>query len=389
MYIQRSIEGAILSAATEYPVITLLGPRQSGKSTLAQNLFPTKLYVNLEYPDDRAKIQYDPRGFLASIPAEGVIIDEVQRLPEILSYIQGFVDNDRANGRFILTGSHQLELHQALAQSLAGRTALMKVMPFSLKEIKTTALDYSLNELMYRGGYPTLYRQSMDVRRYYQEYIATYVEKDVRQMIQIKDLSMFQKFLVVLASRVGQLIDYHGISNDLGISANTIKHWCSVLEASFIVFELRPYFDNIGKRLLKSPKIYFYDTGLLCALLGINQVEQLAAHPLRGAIFENFVILDLMKDQYNHWLNPDFYFYRDHSQNEVDLLCKKAMHLVPIEIKSSQTFHLDFLKGIEYLHKTIPQKVVGGYVIYAGSPAPMKQYQLLNYENAGDVIFKE
>ena len=191
MYIQRTIESAIISAATQYPVITLLGPRQSGKSTLAKNLFPNKLYVNLEYPDDRAKIQYDPKGFLASIPDEGVIIDEVQRLPELLSYIQGFVDNTRINGKFILTGSHQLELHQALTQSLAGRTALMNVLPFSLKEIRSTEKDYSLNELMYRGGYPNLYGQPMDVRRYYQEYIATYVEKDVRQMIQIKDLSMF------------------------------------------------------------------------------------------------------------------------------------------------------------------------------------------------------
>jgi len=387
MYIKRLVEDSIQKAILQYPVVTVLGPRQSGKSTLLQHLFPERLYVNLEYPDERLKIEYDPRGFLNTIPPEGVIIDEIQRLPELLSYIQVEVDVKKKNGLFILTGSHQLALHEAISQSLAGRTALIKLLPLAIKELESVK-KYSIDDLMWMGGYPKLFNESVDVRRYYQEYIATYVERDVRQMIQLKDLNLFQKFLMILASRVGQLLDYQSISNDIGVSVHTIKQWCSILSASFVSFELRPYFENIGKRLLKTPKVFFYDTGLLCALLGIHQLEQLRVHPLRGAIFENLAVIEIMKLYYNQWYQPELYFYRDHHQNEVDILLKNAQQYIPIEIKSAQTFHPEFLKGLNILHKWAPEKFAGGYLIYAGASQALGNYQLLNILNLHDELLR-
>jgi len=378
MYIKRLAEKNIELALAQYPVVTILGPRQSGKSTLIKQLYPERLYVNLEYPDERLKIEFDPRGFLEGIPENGVIIDEIQRLPELLSYIQAYVDAKNTNGLFILTGSHQLALHESISQSLAGRTAIIKLLPLALKELESFRTKYSLDQLMWMGGYPKLFKQQTDVRRYYQDYLATYVERDVRQMIQLKDLSLFQKFLIILASRVGQLLDYQSISNDVGVSVNTIKQWCSILAASFVSFELKPYFENIGKRLLKSPKIYFYDTGLLCALLGIHQVEQLMAHPLRGSIFENLVVMEMMKMYYNSWYQPELYFYRDNHQHEVDLLLKKVDQYILMEIKSSQTFHPEFLKGLNYLRALAPEKFVQAYLVYAGVSQELKDYKLLN-----------
>ncbi|NDH08154.1 MAG: ATP-binding protein [Gammaproteobacteria bacterium] len=378
MYIPRLAEKNIEQALAQYPVVTILGPRQSGKSTLIKKLYPDRLYVNLEYPDERLKIEFDPRGFLASIPDSGVIIDEIQRLPALISYIQAHVDANHSNGLFILTGSHQLALHEAISQSLAGRTAIIKLLPLALKELESFHSNHTLDQLMWMGGYPKLFNQQVDVRRYYQDYLATYVERDVRQMIQLKDLNLFQKFLIILASRVGQLLDYQSISNDVGVSVNTIKQWCSILSASFVIFKLKPYFENIGKRLLKSPKIYFYDTGLLCALLGIHQVEQLKVHPLRGSIFENLAILEVKKMYYNSWYQSELFFYRDNHQHEVDLLLKQVQAYIPIEIKSSQTFHIEFLKGLKYLQQLSPDKFNPAFVIYAGLSQSLQNYKLLN-----------
>ena len=384
MYIKRVIEKYLHDAIRQYPVVTILGPRQSGKSTLVKQAFPERLYVNLEYPDDRLKIEYDPRGFLESIPEQGVIIDEIQRYPQFLSYIQAYADAKNKNGLFILTGSHQLALHEAISQSLAGRTAIIKLLSLSLKELEGFHDKYALDDLMWMGGYPKLFNEQIDVRRYYQDYIATYVEKDVRQMLHIKDLGLFQKFLIIIASRIGQLIDYQSVANDVGVSSNTIKQWCSILSASFVSFELKPYFENIGKRVIKSPKLYFYDTGLLCSLLGIHRVEQLKAHPLRGLIFENLVIVEMMKRFYNNWLTPELYFFRDSHQNEVDLLVRHSLQYIPIEIKSAQTFHMEFLKGLDWLHKIAPDKFIGGYVIYSGVTQSLKLYKLLNIFNIDD-----
>ena len=361
----RDIREELVQSAAEYPVVTILGPRQSGKTTLAKMTFPDKPYFSLEDPDTRLAAETDPRGFLNQVE-DGGILDENQRLPLLLSYIQGMVDKNKKNGRFILTGSHQPQLHDAISQSLAGRTSILTLWPFSIHELRNYGPVHSPFDLAVRGCYPRLHEESLDARRFYNNYLQTYVERDVRALIQLRDLSQFQKFLTLLAGRIGQLVNLASLSNDVGVSSTTIGNWLSVLKASFIVFELPPYFENIGKRVIKSPKIFFTDVGLASFLLGIHTEEQASRDPLRGNLYENLILSEVAKGALNKGIRPEIYFYRDSHGNEVDLLIKEMGGLIPVEIKSGSTFTKDFLKGLHHFQGLGLERVSSGSVLYNG-----------------------
>lgn len=366
--IERDITAELQRSATEYPAVTILGPRQSGKTTLACKTFPDKPWVSLEDPDVRMAAEADPRGFLGQFP-DGVILDEVQRLPELLSYLQGVIDREGGKGRFILTGSHQPRLHEAVSQSLAGRTAVLTLWPFSLAELRRYAPLTDPFELIVRGCYPRVHEEKLDSRRFYNSYLQTYVERDVRALIQLRDLSAFQKFLVLLAGRIGQVVNLASLANDVGVSAPALRQWLSVLKASYLVFELPPWFENIGKRLIKSPKLYFADAGLAAFLLGIHTAEQASRDPLRGNLYENLIVADVQKQLCNAGTRPELYFYRDTHGNEVDLLVRHGRALLPVEIKSSRTFSLDFLKGISRFKAAAGHGVADGLVLFNGENA--------------------
>jgi len=365
MIVKRILFEELLEVASEYPVITILGPRQSGKTTLVKTTFPDKAYLSLEAPDVRQRAIEDPRGFLGELK-EGAILDEVQRAPQLLSYIQGIVDNNSATAQFILTGSHQPLLHQAITQSLAGRTAILKLMPFSLNEIAHYKQNLNAFELCCKGFFPGIYQNNLSSERFFSNYLQTYVERDVRSLINLKNTTNFQSFLLLLAGRTGQLLNLANISNDTGVSSSTVRSWIDVLKASFLIIELPSYHINIRKRVVRSPKIYFTDTGLLCYLLGIHNSAQLQRDPLRGSIYENLLIMEVLKTKLNKGKRPDLYFYRDSNGNEVDLLILEGQSIQPIEIKSSATFTPSFIKGIASLKKVTPYRCKSGIVFYNG-----------------------
>lgn len=384
--ITRTITTELLKLANSYPVVTIIGPRQSGKTTLARQAFPDLAYYNLESLDKRELAISDPRSFLSQF-SKGAILDEIQRAPQLLSYIQEMVDNTDKKGMFVLTGSHQLELHHAITQSLAGRTAILKLLPLSLVELNGANFNFSVDEYLLYGGLPGIYKNELDPTRAYRNYLQTYIERDVRMLINLKDLDLFQKFLKLCASRVGQILNVHSISNDLGISSHTISNWLSVLEASFIIFRLQPYFENFGKRLIKSPKLYFTDVGIATYLLDIENVAQIARDPLRGNLVENLVILELLKTRLNQGLDPHMYFYRDNLGHEVDVIYKKGNELVPIEIKAARTFNSEFLKGLHFVKKLVDDRCKQGFVIYTGDLEQQIGYvTLLNYLHSNTVF---
>ena len=385
----RAISGELLQAAKNYSVVTLMGPRQSGKTTIVRELFPLKPYINLEAPDIRAKIEFDPREFLKKHP-DGAILDEIQRFPELLSYIQVHVDERKEKGLFILTGSHQMELHQAISQSLAGRTALFTLLPMSLEELAGASKLKSLDGLLLTGGYPRLYEENLEPTSAYRYYFQTYVERDLWQLIQVKDLMQFERFIKILAGRIGNLINYDSLANDVGVSAPTIKNWISILEASFILFRLPPYFENFGKRMIKSPKLYFTDVGLACYLLGLENVEQVNRDPLRGALFENLVVLEALKYRLNHGKDPQLYYYRDTQGNEIDLLFPIGRHLCPIEIKSSSTYHRDFLKGLAKSVPLLGERFAKGALVYGGEGHELSaSFDLISYLKLADFLARQ
>ncbi|MCC6579167.1 MAG: ATP-binding protein [Phycisphaeraceae bacterium] len=363
--ITRDCIRELLSAASEYPVVTVLGPRQSGKTTLVQAAFPDKPYRSLEDPDLRLLAQQDPRGFLADLP-KGAILDEIQRAPDLLSYIQGLVDKPGVRGRFILTGSHQPEVHKVVSQSLAGRTAILTLLPFSLAELRHYRASWDPFELMVMGTFPRLHEEGLKPDRFFNGYIQTYLERDVRALINLKDLRRFQQFLTLLAGRVGQRVNYASLANDVGVTATTIKDWISVLIASFVVFELPPYHENISKRVVKSPKLYFVDAGIAAHLVGIRTAEQVARDPLRGGLYENLVIADILKSRLNRGGNAELFFYRDSHGNEVDLVLREGRSLVPVEIKSAATFSDDFHRGISRFHEAVGKRALPGLILYNG-----------------------
>jgi len=377
--IKREIQSELEVAATEYPVVTITGPRQSGKTTLARMQFPEHTYCNLEDPAIRRLAERDPRAFFAQYPAP-VIIDEVQRVPELLSYIQVLADETKKRGQYILTGSHQFLLRQEVSQSLAGRTALLELLPLSIGELSKAGIELSRDEYIFQGFYPRIYSEGITPSTLYRNYLRTYVERDVRQMLNIKDLGLFDQFIHLLAGRTGQVLNLHSLGNDIGVTNKTLKNWFSVLEASFILFRLPPYFENFGKRIIKSPKVYFTDTGLLCYLLGIENPKQIMRDPLFGQLFENLVVTEALKARYNRGKMPNLYFFRDNNKNEVDLIFKKGRVLFPIEIKAAMTWNFDFLKGIKYFQH-ITSNAGRGTVIYSGEMQP-------NLETADVLHFK-
>ncbi len=383
---QRSLLPYLKELATKYPIVTLLGPRQSGKTTLVRMAFPNKPYVNMEEADHRALATLDPKSFMQAYP-DGAIFDEVQRIPHLLSYIQVEVDRADRNGLFILTGSHQAELHSAISQSLAGRTSILRLFPLSLQEIRNARIQDSLEDVILKGGYPRIYKENPPLSNAYSSYFQTYVERDVRQILQIKDILHFERFIKLVASRVGQLVNYASLAADVGVSATTIKEWIAVLEATYILIRLESYFENFGKRVIKSPKLYFIDTGLVCYLLGIETVKQLKEDSLYGNLFENWVVVELMKSRYNQGLDPRLYFYRDVSGKEIDLLLQKGSRLIPIEIKSSQTFSPSFLRGLHYFHQQAPNRAEGGILIYGGDKQQkLESFELITAESCFDIM---
>lgn len=366
MIFRRTIQKTLEERAQQYKIVTITGPRQAGKTTLCQLCFPDKNYISLEDPDQRSLCEADPRAFLKRIE-NGAVLDEIQRVPEFLSYLQTFVDRKKEKGLFILTGSNQLTLNEKVTQSLAGRTALLNLLPLSLQELgKVNSQNWQ--ETAFKGFYPDLHVSNIPPDVFFKNYYNTYVERDVRNMMQLKDQLLFDKFVRLCAGRTGQLTDYSALSAEVGVAVNTIKNWSSILEASYITFRLPPFFENVNKRLIKSPKLYFYDTGLLCYLLNIRSADDLDTHPLRGAVFENMIIVDLYKKFVNKGEDPPFYFYRDSNGHEVDLVVQEKRQWHLFEIKSAMTFNSEFLKGLKYLSEvmTKSKKKSHSSLIYVG-----------------------
>jgi predicted AAA+ superfamily ATPase len=368
--IVRLLQPRLLDLATRYPILALTGPRQSGKTTLSRMTFPELPYVSLENPIQRELAQQDPLAFFNRYQG-GAVIDEVQRVPEIFSFLQGLVDEDPRPGRFLLTGSQNLALVNAVTQSLAGRTTLTELLPLSLEEIRRfPAPPADLNTLLWTGGYPRIYERNLPAHEWLADYTATYVERDVRQLIQVGDLLLFQTFLRLCAGRTGQILNLSSLANDCGISQPTARSWLSVLEASYIVFRLPPYFANLGKRLIKSPKLYFYDAGLAASLLNVEDPRQFENHPLRGALFETWVVSEIAKAHLHRGRRPRLSFYRDSSGFEIDLVLERGTDLTLVEIKSAQTpsgHYFDaFQRLAEALGKLEAPRVTGRVVVYGG-----------------------
>ncbi len=384
--IPRHLSRELLQQLKEYPVVTLLGPRQTGKTTLARTLLKDYAYVSLETPDILRFSQEDPRGFLARYP-EKTIFGEIQRAAHLISYLQGIVDESGTTGQFVLTGSHQLELGTAISQSLAGRTGILNLLPFSMAELTAAKVTFdTFEEYVFTGFLPRIYDQSQRPNTAYANYYQTYIERDVPQIIQLKNASLFDKFMRLLAGRTGQVMNHQSLASDVGVDAKTIKEWLSILEASFVVFKLSPYYENFGKRVIKSPKYYFMDTGLLAYLLGIEKPEQVTRDPLVGQLFENLVVLEALKTRYNRGQTPNLYFYRDSHGYELDLLYASGRNLIGIEIKSAATVSPHFKKML--LRFSEKQKTLqSGYVVYNGEARQFSDgIKAINYKDTNSVL---
>jgi len=367
MIIKRALSKEILRAAKQFPAISLTGPRQSGKTTLVRHIFPQYTYITFEDLDAQNEFSKDPHNFLDQLQAsKGVIFDEAQRVPALFSYLQGYIDKYQKPGFYILTGSQNFLLLQSITQSLAGRIAIFSLLPLSIAELKQAALLPDLAQLIINGCYPSIYSKHFPIADWYPTYITTYVERDVRSVINVTSLSMFQTFLKLCAGRVGQIINLASLANDCGISVPTAKGWLSILEASYIIFFLHPHYKNFSKRLIKSPKLYFYDTGLACSLLNISDTNTLNNHYLRGGLFECMVISDLIKQYYNTGDRPWVYFWRDHTGHEVDCLIEKGQYLFPIEIKAGLTITESYTDGIKFWNKIADANPENSFVVYAG-----------------------
>lgn len=347
--IPRILSEKLAELAKGFPVICLTGPRQSGKTTLVKDVFKEYAYVSLENIDTMTAAKEDPRRFLTPYQNSGLIIDEAQRVPDLFSYLQGVVDSSGQMGRYILTGSQNFLLLEKITQSLAGRAGILHLMPFSASEVESAGLlAPSLDEVLFKGMYPPLFSRPVSPADFYPSYIETYLERDVRSMKNIGDLALFRKFVLLCAGRVGQLVNLTSLGNEVGVDHKTIRAWLSVLEASFIVFQLRPYHRSWNKRVIKQSKLFFYDTGLLCSLLGLRKASDLATHHLRGSIYENYVIAEHIKQQYHSGIRPSAFFWRDQSGHEVDLIIEEGETIKAVEIKSSETVNSELFDGLRW-----------------------------------------
>lgn len=365
--ISRELKSKLLEMAGKMPVLTLTGPRQSGKSTLVKQAFPDYHYVNLEKPEQRRFAREDPNGFLAQYPAK-LIIDEVQYVPELPSYIQVLVDEDDQPGRFVLTGSQNLLLMEQVSQSLAGRTAMFSLLPFSMQELKDTQYQAENYEsYLVKGFYPRIYDKDLSPTEWLNDYILNYVERDVRQLINLPDADAFSQFVEMCAGRIGQTVNFSELGSLIGVSYQTTKRWLSILKTSYLVYTLRPYHKNYRKRIVKAPKLYFYDTGLACALLNIRDEAQYQVHFAKGALFENFVINEVLKSYYNRGERPNLYYWRTQSGHEVDLIIDKGMEIYPVEMKAGKTINSHFFKGLDYFNHLTENPPSNAYLVYGGT----------------------
>jgi predicted AAA+ superfamily ATPase len=399
--IKRHLQRVLEISARMFPVLTLTGPRQSGKTTLAKATFKNAHYISLEDPAHRNMALEDARGFLGQFGSEQVILDEVQRVPELFSYIQGIVDQNDLPGQFILTGSQNFLLLEKISQSLAGRCAIHFLLPFSHREIiKEDPLDLEnienlsrrfnkrksktnseLFKTLWTGGYPRIHDKNIPPSQWLANYIQTYVERDVRSIVNISDLDAFSRFVRLCAGRTGQILNLQSLGNDCGIDSKTVKRWLSILDTSFVIKLLRPYYKNFNKRLIKSPKLYFLDSGLLCYLLGIRKPGELVVHSSRGAIFESWIISELYKNYYHTGKQPAMYYFRDSNNNEIDVILDQGSKVIPIEIKSGQTINNEFFKSLEYWRKLTGESKTPAVLIYGGDePETFKDIKILPWD---------
>jgi predicted AAA+ superfamily ATPase len=363
--ISRELANIITKLRKQFPVITLTGPRQSGKTTLLKSIYSNIPYVSLEDIDVRNTAINDPRGFLKNFP-KGAVLDEVQRAPELFSYIQGIIDANKKI-HFVLSGSQNFLLLESISQTLAGRAAILRLLPFSISELQNDKLvPDTYEQLIFTGMYPGIYDRAIDPEFFYPSYISTYIERDVRQIKNIENLNSFTNFLRLCAGRAGQIINLNSIATDAGISPNTAKSWLSILEASYIIYFLQPYFNNFNKRIIKSPKLYFYDTGLACSLLGINSTNQVKTYHSKGALFENLIITDLMKSRLHNGVDPRFYFWQNKTKQEIDLIIDRPDGPLPYEIKSGMTMNDNYFTNLKYWQKISGEKSENLNVIYGG-----------------------
>ncbi|MFN0032975.1 MAG: ATP-binding protein [Flavobacteriales bacterium] len=383
--IERVVSKKIKYLSRKFPAVVVVGPRQSGKTTLCKALFPDKPYISLENADNRQEALEDPRGFLGRFP-KGAILDEAQKAPVLFNYLQQILDDSKRNGLFILTGSNHFLMMESVTQSLAGRIAIATLLPFCRSEVSEISkrLKTPWAHIFY-GGYPRIFAAKLKPSDWYPAYVQTYLERDVRQLKNVTNLAQFGKFMRLCAGRAGQELNMNALATELSVDSKTIQSWMSVLEMSFVVYLLKPYFKNFNKRVTKKPKLFFYDTGLACSLLGIQQESQLDHHPLRGALFENYVVMEILKNRMNAVMPDNLFHWRESNQIEVDLLIDNGSKQIGLEIKSGNTFHPDFVKSLKSWNTFSGQK--GGIVVYGGRTERtiLKTYSLTSWDNLSEL----
>lgn len=371
----------------KFPVLSIIGPRQSGKTTLVKYIFPEHKYISMEDLDNREFADQDPRGFLSQHKT-GLILDEIQRVPKLFSYIQTISDEYNDAGRFILTGSQNFLLHEKISQTLAGRTAILRLLPFSLSELHSASIIFDdLEEYLFHGFYPRIYDKQIEPTDWYPSYIQTYIERDVHLIKNITDINTFQRFIKLCAGRNGQILNLSSMGDDLGVSSNTMKSWLSILEASFIIFLLKPYYNNFNKRIIKMPKLYFYDTGLVCSLLGIESKKQVETHYIKGSLFESLILSEFVKYRFNQGRDNNCYYWRDKTGHEIDCIINDSGHTKAVEIKFGKTVISDFFKNLNYWNKITLQPFGRNYIVYGGYENQTRSNgKIISWKNLQDVF---
>lgn len=384
--VERVLRQKVLDAAQKMPVVAVTGPRQTGKSTLVKHIFPDHAYANLEDMEQRRFAIDDPKGFLHDL-GKAAIIDEVQYAPDLLSYIQVVADRENRSGQYIISGSQNLLLMERVSQSLAGRVAIFHLLPFSIEELETTGyLESDYEQHIIKGFYPRIYDRGLNPNEWLLDYIQTYVERDLRQIIQVTDLGVFRQFLEICAGRIGQLVNFSEIGSQIGVSYQTVKNWLSVLETSFILYRLRPYHKNYSKRIVKTPKLYFHDTGLACALLNLRSVDELNRHFAKGALFENFIINEILKNHTNRNIRPGAFFWNAAGQREIDLILDKGGVLTPIEIKSGRTLQPKFFDNLRYFQDISGASPEHSFLVYGGDTTQTRSTaKVINWRSLGQI----